>query len=167
MKLVDLDIALQMRGKARIWGRPTTCTIVYRNNKWYASITVDIRDAQRELGTGAIGIDIGCKSALAITDGENHKLVEAPKFLRKAEAQIKTASKSKRRKQAPNYKKKVKASRRWKKASNRVSELTRKVANQRQNWVHQVATEIASSNSRALSRPAALTLRLKSWKSKT
>jgi putative transposase len=147
LKLVDLDIEIQMRGKARIWGRPTTCTLVYRANKWYASITVDIPDAQRELGTGAIGIDIGCKSALAISDGENHKIVEAPKFLRKAEAQIKNASKSKRRKQAPDYKKKVKASRRWKKASNRVSVLNRKVANQRQNWVHQVAIEIASSNS--------------------
>jgi putative transposase len=147
LELKDLGLGIQMRGKARIWGRPTTCTIVYRSQQWYALITVDIRNTQRELGTGAIGIDIGCKSALAITDGENHKIVEAPKFLRKAEAQIKTASKSKRRKQAPNYKKKVKASRRWKKASNRVSSLTRKVTNQRQNWVHQVATEIASSNS--------------------
>ncbi len=147
LKLVDLDIEIQMRGKARIWGRTTTCTVVYRNNKWYASITVDVPNVQRKLETGAIGIDIGCKSALAISDGETHQLIEAPKFLRKAEAQIKSASKSKRRKQAPNYKKKVKASRRWKKASERVGQLTRKVANQRQNWVHQVATEIASSNS--------------------
>jgi putative transposase len=147
LKLVDLDIEIQMRGKARSWGRPTTCTIVYRNGKWYASITVDIPNVTRELGTGAIGIDIGCKTALGITDGETHQLVEAPKFLRKAASQIKKASKSKRRKRAPNRKSRVKASRRWKKASNRVGLITRKVANQRQNWTHQVATEIASSNS--------------------
>ena len=40
-----LDLAkigsIQMRGKARIWGTATTCTIVYRNGKWYASITAD------------------------------------------------------------------------------------------------------------------------------
>src|SRR4028119_95680 len=93
-----------MRGKARAWGRPTTCTIVYRNNKWYASITLEISSIHRELGTGAIGIDIGCKSALAITDGENHQLVEAPQFLRKAEARIKQASKSNGRKGGQNGK---------------------------------------------------------------
>jgi putative transposase len=147
LDLTDLDVQIQMRGRARTWGRPTTCTIVYRNNKWYASITVDVSNVQRKLGTGAIGIDIGCKSALAITDGENHQLVEAPKFLRKAEAQIKQASKSKRRKRAPNRKSKVKASRKWKKATNRVSRLTRKVANSRQNWVHQVAAQVVACNS--------------------
>lgn len=147
LELTDLGIQVQMRGQARNWGRPTTCTIVYRNGKWYASITVDIPSIQRQLGMGAVGIDIGCKSALAITDGENHQLVEAPLFLRNAEARIKKVSKSKRRRRAPNRKSKIKASRRWKKASNRIGKLTRKVANRRQNWVHQVASEIASSNS--------------------
>jgi len=34
---------MQMRGQARTWGRPTTCTIVYRpsEDQWYASITVN------------------------------------------------------------------------------------------------------------------------------
>jgi putative transposase len=64
-----------------------------------------------QLGTGAVGIDIGCKSALAVTDGEIHELVEAPKFLRNAERQIKKASKSKRRRRSPNRKSKTKASR--------------------------------------------------------
>ncbi|MCM0590165.1 MAG: transposase [Gloeotrichia echinulata IR180] len=141
---------IQMRGQAKYWGTPTTCTIVFRNNKWYASITVDVLDQvlkPENLPTGAIGIDLGCISALSITDGLNHQQIEAPKFLRNAEHQIKKASKEKRRKRAPNRKKKIKASRRWKKAQNKVSKLTRKVANQRQNWVHQVAAEIVSGNS--------------------
>jgi Probable transposase. len=79
-------------------------------NEWFGSITVNILDAQlassRQLGTGAVGIDIGCKSALAITDGENHQLIEAPKFLRKLQSQIKKASKFKRRKRAANRKSK-------------------------------------------------------------
>ncbi len=141
---------VQMRGKAKYWGKPTTCTIVHRNGKWYASITVEVLDQVLKpevLPTGAIGIDLGCKSALSITDGENHKQFCAPKFLRNAEHKMKQASKEKRRKQAPNRKKKVKASRRWKKAQSKVSKLTRKVACSRQNWVHQVAAEIVSSNS--------------------
>jgi len=147
LELTDLGVQIQIRGKARSWGRPTTCTIVYRNNQWYASITVHVPKIKRELGTGAVGIDIGCKSALAITDGENHQLVEAPKFLRKAEARIKQASKAKRRRRAPNRKTNTSASRRWKKASIRVGKITRTVANQRQDWAHQAATEVVSGNS--------------------
>jgi putative transposase len=67
--------------------------------------------------------------------------------LRNAEELIKKASKGKRRKQSPNRKKKIKASRRWKKAQAKVSKITCKVANQRQNWVHQIASEIVSGNS--------------------
>ena len=141
---------IQMRGNAQYWGTPTTCTIVYRHGKWYASITVDVLEEVLKPGilpTGAIGIDLGCNSALSITDGENHQQIKSPKFLRNAEHQIKKASKEKRRKRAPNRKKKIKASRRWKKAQAKVSKIIRKVANQRQNWVHQVAAEIVSSNS--------------------
>jgi putative transposase len=141
---------IQMRGKAKYWGTPTTCTIVYRNGKWYASITVDVLEQALKpevLPTGAVGIDLGCNSALSITDGENHQQIDAPKFLRSAEHQIKKASKEKRRKQAPNRNKKIKASRRWKKAQAKVSNLTRKVANQRQNWVHKIAADIVSGNS--------------------
>ncbi|WP_366839343.1 transposase [Nostoc sp. LPT] len=58
-----------------------------------------------------------------------------------------TSSKEKRRKRAQNRNKKIKASRRYKRATAKVSRLTRKVANQHQNWVHQVAADIVSGNS--------------------
>ena len=146
-----LDLAkigsIQMRGKARIWGKPTTCTIVYRHGKWYASITVEAEEIKRATDIGAVGIDFGCKSALAVTDGENHSFVEAPKFLRQAEAKIKKLALSKRRKVAPNRSKKQKASSRWKKAQSKISKVTGKVAQQRANWVHQVASDIVRCNS--------------------
>jgi hypothetical protein len=50
-------------------------------------ITVDVLDQVFKpeiLPTGAIGIDLGCNSALSITDGENHQQIDAPKFLRNA-----------------------------------------------------------------------------------
>jgi putative transposase len=147
---------IQMRGQAKCWGKTTTCTIIFRNGKWYASITVDVLDQVLKpeiLPVGAIGIDFGCKSALSITDGENHQQIDAPKFLRNAERQIKKVSKEKRRKRAPNKNKKTTASRRYKKAQSKVSKLVRKVGNQRQDWVHQVTTEIVSRNSCALRAP--------------
>ena len=51
------------------------------------------------------------------------------------------------RKRPPNYKKWHKASRRWKKANKAASKIQAKIARQRQNWQHQVATQIVSSNS--------------------
>jgi putative transposase len=142
--------SIQMRGKARIWATPGTCTIVYRRGKWFASITVELTELQvaaRPTDFGSIGIDFGCKSALAVTDGEIHLVVEAPKFLRNAEYQIKHLSQGKRRKIAPNRRKKQKGSSRWKKVQGKISKVTRKVACSRQNWVHQVASDIVRCNS--------------------
>ncbi|MDD1417484.1 transposase, partial [Dolichospermum sp. ST_con] len=117
---------IQMRGQAKYWGKPTTCTIVFRNGKWYVSITVNVLEQVLKpevLPIGAVGIDLGCKSALSITDGENHQQIDAPKFYRIAEQKIKKASQEKRRKRAPNRNKKIKASRRYKKAQAKVSLL--------------------------------------------
>ena len=143
LELRDLGFQIQMRGKVRTWGTPSTCTIVYRHGKWYASITVKCEPV-RATDTGAVGIDFGCLTAVAMSDGTK---VENPRFLGKTQVKIKRASKQKRRKQAPNFKKRIKASKRWKKASKKVARLQRKTASQRQDWAHKVAAQIVSSNS--------------------
>ncbi len=143
LEVRDLGLNIQMRGKARTWGTPTTCTIVYRNGKWYASITVNCEPV-RETGVGAVGIDFGTLTAVACSDGTK---IENPKFLSKAQAKTRKASIDKRRKRAPNFKKKIKASKRWKKATKKVVKLQRQVANQRSNWAHTVAAQIVSRNS--------------------
>jgi putative transposase len=133
---------IQMRGKARSWGKPTTCTIVWKNNKWYASITVKC-DVERQTGAGAVGIDIGTLTAVAFDNGEK---IDNPRFLASALFDIKKASGKLRRKRQPQ-KRKSKASRRWKKARRKVATLQNKVANRRQDWVHQVAAQIVCDNS--------------------
>lgn len=143
LKLTDLNLSIQMRGKARTWGTPTTCTIVYRNGKWYASITVDCNPV-RETGEGAIGLDFGVYHAVAMSDGT---IIDNPKFLARVQKKIQKASRQKRRKRAPNFRKKIRASKRWRKATKRVSKLQTQAANQRRNWVHQVAAQIVSGNS--------------------
>lgn len=143
LELTALKLSIQMRGKARTWGTPTTCTIVYRNGLWYASITVECNPV-RETGTGAVGLDFGIYNAVAMSDGT---LIENPRFLTKSHRKVKKASKQKRRKRAPNFRKKAKASKRWKKATKHVSRLQRKIANQRQDWTHKVAADIVSRSS--------------------
>ncbi len=133
---------IQMRGQARAWGTPTTCTIVWKNNKWYASITVKCY-IQRQTGTGAVGVDIGTLTAVAFDNGDK---IDNPRFLASAQVDIRKASRELRRKRKPE-KRKAKASRRWKKARKKVSRLQNKVAARRQDWVHKVAAQITSANS--------------------
>ena len=142
LELTDLKCKIQMRGQARTWGKPTTCTIVYRNGKWFASITVKCIP-QRKTGSDAIGLDFGCKTAIASGNGNK---IEPPKFLKEAQSKINKISKQLRRKRKPERRKTL-ASRRWKKTQARLAKLKRKVANKRQNWVHHQAVDIVSRNS--------------------
>jgi putative transposase len=132
-----------MRGKARTWGNPTTCTIVYRNGYWYVSITLRCQP-QRQTGAGAVGIDLGCKQAITLSTGEK---ISKPEFLKTGQQKVKAASKRLRRKRAPNRNKKVKASRRWKRERLVVCKLQRKVTRQREDWLHKTTSNIVSGNS--------------------
>ncbi|XWK86911.1 MAG: transposase [Phormidium sp.] len=143
LELTDLKLSIQMRGKARTWGTPTTCTIFYRNGKWYASVTVECTPV-RGTGDGAIGLDFGVYHAVAMSDGT---IIDSPKFLAKTQEKIRKVSKQKRRKRTPNWKRKVRGSKRWLKATKKISKLHTKVANQRKDWVHKVAAQIVRCNS--------------------
>jgi putative transposase len=134
---------MQMRGQARTWGTPTTCTIIYRNGQWYASITVNCEPV-RETGSDAVGIDLGCKEAITLSTGEQ---ISKPEFIKVGQRKVKVARKKLRRKRSPNRDKKIKASRRWKKERQAVSKLQRKVTRQREDWLHKTTSNIVSSNS--------------------
>lgn len=144
LKLNDLDVCLKMRGKARQWGRVTTCTIVYRHGCWYASFSLKSEAVTRETGTGAIGIDLGCKDAVTFSDGTKE---QKPEFIKAGDRKVKAAGKALRRKRAPHRTKRVKASARWKRARKAMSAAQRKVANQRKQWLHQLSSDIVSRSS--------------------
>ncbi len=134
---------IQLRGQARTWGKPTTCTIFCRQGKWYASITVQC-ESSRETGNGSIGIDLGCKDAFTLSSGEK---ISKPDFIKEGHQKVKVASKKLRRKRAPDRKKKIKASRRWQRERKIVSKLQRKITRQREDWLHKTTSDIVSSNS--------------------
>ncbi|MGL5878507.1 MAG: RNA-guided endonuclease InsQ/TnpB family protein [Xenococcaceae cyanobacterium] len=134
---------IQMRGKALSWGVPSTCTIIWKQGKWYASITVDCQPV-RETDINSVGLDFGTYHAVACSDGT---IIDNPRFLASTQNKVKKASKKLRKKRSPNFKKKIKASKRWKKARKQVSRLQAKVARQREDWQHKVAAQIVSRNS--------------------
>lgn len=74
---------IKIRGKARNWGKPNTCTIFFRNGFWYASFTVICTPERRSTGTGAVGMDLGCETAITLWDGEIATEIDNPRFLGK------------------------------------------------------------------------------------
>ncbi len=87
---------------------------------------------------------MGCKDAITLSTGEK---IAKPNFIKEGQQKVKVASKKLRRKRTPNRNKKIKASRRWRKERKKVSNLQRKVARQRSDWLHQTTSSIVSSNS--------------------
>ncbi len=153
LTLNDLGITLMMRGQAKQWGKPSTLTIVYKPgvNQWFASITVEIPDSKPKFGSDSdldykslICYDLGTETALTTFDGSLFDEISNPRFTQTLEPKIKKASKELRRKRAPNRKKGIKASKRWKKANRKVSQLQRKAGNQRKDWQHKVTSDLAS-----------------------
>ncbi len=152
---------VRMRGQAKDWGIPKTCTILFKQGKWYASITVDCETARScwfptksdcrgclpvraKTDNGTVGLDFGTHHAVAFSDGT---IIDNPRFIKQSQDTVNQLAKKSRRKRAPNWKKRIRPSRRWKKANQSVSKIQSKVARQRQDWQHKVATEIVSSNS--------------------
>ena len=133
-----------MRDQARDWGIPKTCTIMFKQGKWYASITVNCIPVRPTTDTGAIGLDFGVLHAIADSNGD---IVDNPRFIKTAQIKINAIAKTSRRKRSSNFKKKIKASRRWRKVNKAIAKIQSKVARQRQNWQHKVSTRIVSCNS--------------------
>ncbi|MCA1991831.1 MAG: transposase [Coleofasciculus sp. S288] len=153
LTLRDLGITLKMRGQAKNWGKPSTLTIVYKPglNQWFASITVEIPDAQLLFGSDSqlkyesiVAYDLGTETAITTYNGSEFVEVANPRFTQVLAPKIKQASIALRRKRAPNRKKRIKPSNRWKKANRNVARLQRQAGNQRKDWQHKVTSDIAS-----------------------
>ena len=151
--LNDLGITIKMRGQTKSWETPTTLTIVYKPSKrqWFASFTCNVSVEESKFGSWSdlkyesmVAFDLGTATAITCFDGQEFEEVSNPRFTQVAEKKVKQESKKLRRKRAPNRKKGIKASNRWKKARKLVSKLQRQVASQRVDWQHKVTSDIAS-----------------------
>ncbi len=151
--LNDLGITIKMRGQTKSWSTPTTLTIVYKPSKrqWFASFTCNVSVEESKFGSlselkyeSMVAFDLGTATAITCFDGQEFEEVSNPRFTQVAEKKVKQESKKLRRKRAPNRKKGIKASNRWKKARKLVSKLQRQVASQRVDWQHKVTSDIAS-----------------------
>ncbi len=153
LTLKDLGITLKMRGQAKQWASASTLTIAYKPGlkQWFASITVEVLDISCKFGSDSdlnyesiLAYDLGTETALTTFNGIDFEKICNPRFTQVIEPRIKQASKALRRKRAPNSRKRVKASRRWKNVKRKVAKLQRKAGNQRKDWQHKVTSDLAS-----------------------
>ncbi|NEO18151.1 MULTISPECIES: transposase [unclassified Moorena] len=153
LTLNDLDLTIKMRGQAKYWGTPTTLTITYKPgvNTWYASITVKTETPNPKYGSKSdltyekiVAYDLGTETAITAFNGSEFEEIANQRFTKTLETKVKAAGKEKRRKQAPNFKKGIKASKRWKKANKKESQLKRKAGLARKDWQHKVTSDLSS-----------------------
>lgn len=114
---------------------PKTIEIRFQHGKWYASVTAECKqcDFVRKHGSAQIGFDWGLESFLTFDDGS---VVENPRFLRKAELRLKTAQQALSRKK--------KGSRNRRRAVRRLSRIHERIANQRDNFLHQESARLVA-----------------------
>lgn len=127
---------IQMRGRARNEGTPSTCEIMHKNGRWYASITLECQPI-RVPGKDSVGIDWGLtKFATIVSSNGDVTEIENPRHLKRELKHLKRLQRDLSRKKL--------GSNNRKKAKKRVSNLHRKVANQRKDFLHQESAKLVS-----------------------
>jgi putative transposase len=99
--------------------------------KYYASILVETEIKQFERTNKTIGIDVGIKEFATLSDGI---VINNPHYFRDSQAKLKKAQR--------RFSRKKKGSSRCKKCKLKVAKIHKKIANQRENFLHNVSTKI-------------------------
>ncbi|CAI2162267.1 13544_t:CDS:2 [Funneliformis geosporum] len=136
-KLEQSQLRLASIGKVKIKlhreleGEVKTCSIIVKNGKYYACFSSEVEPKLLPKTGKKVGIDLGLTSFLATSDGE---LKEAPKTYRKAEKELAKAGRKVSRR--------IKRSKRRKKAVILLAKQHEKVSNQRKDLAHKLAKEL-------------------------
>jgi putative transposase len=131
---------IRMRGSPRVTlerGELRTLTVLRKNGKWYAAITVRCEDRELRRNPApegsVVGLDAGCKALVHTSDG---RAVENPRQLSAELEELRRAQKDLSRKK--------RGSRNRGKARSKVSRIHELVANRRRDFLHKLSTELVS-----------------------
>lgn len=130
----DRDKSYLYKNKAGI----KSVTITKRKSGgFYAAILIDgdlLRQVNAPVRT-SVGIDLGIKSLLTLSDGSN---IESPKWIRSNEKQLKKLQKQ--------LSKKQRGSNNRQKAKLKLAKKHEKIKNQKQDFLHNITTKIINEN---------------------
>jgi putative transposase len=117
-------------------GKPKTCTIRRDGDQWFVAITCEINtEAPAPRTEPCIGLDRGITNFIADSSGS---LVKNPRFLDTGLKQIQRAQRTLSRR--------VKGSKNFEKAKNRVNRLHRSIRRKRDHFLHETSARIAKDN---------------------
>jgi len=113
-----------------------SATVSEQAGHWYVSVQVEQEQSVPANSGPVVGVDLGVKSLATFSDGT---VIPNPRHLKRRLKKIKRLHRAVSRK--------VKRSKNRKKAARRLGRLYRKVANQRQNTLHQLTASLAKTKS--------------------
>ena len=125
---------VRMREPLRFEGKITSATVSRVADRWFVSITVETQDTShlpQAENQGVVGVDLGVKALATLSTGE---VVHGPKALAMLLARLRRTSRSLSRK--------VKGSANRKKARQRLARLHARIANIRQDGLHQLTSDL-------------------------
>jgi putative transposase len=118
-----------------------TFTISHRAGKWFVSFAVDADKIPPTYHPEEkVGIDLGVKCFATFSDGTS---VESPKPMKKAKTKLAKLQWRNRKKQIGNRRKGIKQSNKAKKYFDSLARKHCRVANQRQDFLHKLTTDIS------------------------
>ena len=131
---------IKCRGKARQGGRICASDLLHRNGEWFLSLTVEVKNVQRErTGSAAIGMDWGLEHLLTIahqTGGHSH--VDNNRWHRQFAEEITALQQVVSRKK--------RGSNRRKRAIRKLAAARSSQARKRLDHLHQLSSRIAAEN---------------------
>lgn len=135
-----------IRGKPRTPGVPKTCEVLYKNGRWYASVTLDC-EPERECGTRMGGLDWGVETLATVATPDGAETIPNPRPLQRSQAKLRRAQKAVSRKEAAAQRASGKqrgfpVSNRLRRAYAEVRRLHEQVARQRKDFLHQTTAAL-------------------------
>ena len=136
LKIPKLKTKIKVKQHRRFEGSIKSVTIsMTPTGKYYASILVETEIKELPNVDNKVGIDLGLKDFLALSDGTK---IENPKWLRKTEERIKKVQRDLARKQ--------KGSNNYEKTRLYLAKLHEKITNQRKDFLHKISSKIINEN---------------------
>jgi putative transposase len=128
-------------GTARI----RSVTVSFRRGRWQASFCVETDRAERTPARpgGRVGVDVGIRHLAVLSTGE---MVPNPRPLETALRQLRRLSRQAARRAGPDRRTGQRSSRRWRTTQARIARVHARVANLRENGLHQLTTRLAATH---------------------
>jgi putative transposase len=127
---------IRYRNSRKIVGKIKNITITFSHGRWYASIQTECEIEQPvHAATSSVGVDVGIAKFATLSTGQIFKSINSFKNKQKQLARYQRI-----------MSRRVRFSNNWKKAKKKVSNLHKKIANIRNDYLHQTSNAICKNH---------------------